>query len=49
MTFTSFEKMSKKDKAKLNKSQRVEWAFSPVTRVKPSKKIYNRKRMQNEY
>ena len=43
-TFTPYEKMSKKEKAALNKSKRVEWGFSPVTRTKQSAKIYNRKR-----
>lgn len=44
--FTSYEKMSKKDKAALNKSRRVEWGFSPVTRTKPSAKVYDRKKMK---
>jgi len=26
---------------------RVVWGFNPVTRVKPSKKVYSRKRFQN--
>lgn len=42
--FVPYEKMSKKNKTALNKKRRTEWEFSPVTRVKPSKKIYNRKR-----
>ena len=44
--FVPYEKMSKKDKAALNKQKRTEWGFSPVTRVKPSKKVYNRKRVR---
>lgn len=40
---TSKEKMSKKEQKKLNSVKRTTWAFSPVTRVKPSKKTYKRK------
>ena len=40
----SQSKMSKRARSELNKQKRVTWNFSPVTRVKPSKKIYNRKR-----
>lgn len=29
-----------------NMNSRVVWAFSPVERVKPSKKIYNRQRFK---
>ena len=39
----SKEKMSKKEQKKLNSVKRTTWAFSPVTRVKPNKKVYNRK------
>lgn len=46
--FVPFEKMSKKNKAAENKKKRVEWGFSPVTRVKKSKKIYDRKRKYEE-
>lgn len=28
---------------------RVTWAFSPVTRVKPSKKIYSRKKAKKNF
>lgn len=41
-------KMSKKARAELNKQQRVTWNFSPVSRIKPSAKIYNRKRKDVE-
>ena len=41
----SKSKMSKKERAKLDREKRVIWEFSPVTRIKPSKKIYNRKRI----
>lgn len=43
--FIPYEKMSKKDKARVNKAKRTEWGFSPVTRIKPNKKVYNRKRV----
>lgn len=40
----SKNKMSKKEQRKLNSQKRVTWEFSPTTRVKASKKIYDRKR-----
>ena len=40
-----YNKMSKKAKAAYNKERRTTWEFSPVTRVKPSKKVYNRKKV----
>lgn len=43
----SKNKMSKKARKELNKEQRVTWGFSPVSRVKPSAKVYNRKRLRN--
>lgn len=39
----SKNKMSKKAQRELNAKKRVSWEFSPVTRVKASKKIYDRK------
>lgn len=47
--FVSESKMSKRQKAALNKQKRNTWDFSPVTRVKPSKKIYDRKKVKYEY
>lgn len=44
----SKSKMSKKARAELNKQQRVTWNFSPVSRIKSSAKIYNRKRKDVE-
>ena len=41
----SKSKMSKKERAKLDREKRVTWEFSPITRVKQSKKIYNRKKL----
>ena len=42
--FVSYSKKSKKAKREADVSKRVVWGFSPVTRVKQSKKIYNRKK-----
>jgi len=47
--FVPYEKMSKKDKAALNKKKRTTWNFSPVTRTKPSGKVYNRKKAKREW
>ena len=43
----SKNKMSKKAQAELNKQKRNTWSMSPVTRVKVSKKVYNRKRLRD--
>lgn len=43
----SKSKMSKKAQRELNAKKRVTWDFSPVSRVKQSKKIYNRKRLRD--
>lgn len=42
------EKRSKKEKARLAREKRVTWEFSPVSRVKESKKLYQRKRPLRE-
>ena len=39
----SKNKLSKKARRELDKQKRVTWDFSPVSRVKPSKKVYNRR------
>ena len=44
--FTPYKKMNKRQRAALDKQKRNSWEFSPITRVKPSKKIYNRKKMR---
>ena len=41
---TSKNKMSKKARREMNNSQRSFWVISPVTRVVPNKKAYNRQR-----
>ena len=39
--------MKKQNKRSIpHKRQRITWGFSPVTRVKPSKKRYNRKKFK---
>lgn len=43
---TSYDKLSKKAQKKQNAQKRVTWGFSPVSRVKPSKKVYSRKRKE---
>lgn len=43
---TSRNKMSKKAQKELNSQKRVTWGFSPVSRVKTSKKVYDRKRKE---
>jgi hypothetical protein len=40
----SRNKMSKKARRELDKQKRATWNFAPTTRIKQSKKIYNRKR-----
>ena len=39
----SYNKMSKKAQREYNKQKRTTWAFSPVSRIKPSRKLYSRK------
>ena len=41
--FVSQDKMSKKDRKKLNDLKRVKWEHSPVTKIVESKKVYSRK------
>ena len=43
--FVEYSKMSKKRQKEENSKKRNTWACSPVTRVVPSKKIYNRKKV----
>ena len=46
MKFTSEQKMGKRERSALNKSRRTTWEFSPITRVKPSKKLYKREKVR---
>ena len=43
--FVPFQKMSKRKRMEMNKKKRAEWGFNPTTRVKQSKKVYNRKKV----
>ena len=46
-TFIPYEKLSKKEKQKINKAKRGTWGeFNPVTRKPQNSKTYNRKRAQ---
>jgi len=46
MNFIPYEKLSKKEKRTKNKRERGDWGnVSPITRIVPNKKAYNRKRM----
>ena len=46
--FVTYEKLSKKKQKEMNKEKRGTWGvMSPVTKVKPSAKVYNRKRKQD--
>lgn len=42
--FVPETKMSKRDRSALNKQNRNTWPMNPITRVKPSDKLYNRKK-----
>ena len=46
--FVSYEKMSKKQQKIVTASKRGNWGnVKPITKVKASAKIYNRKKKQN--
>ena len=46
--FIPYEKLSKKEKRKLNRARRQTWgAMSPVTRKPVSSRAYNRKKAQD--
>ena len=46
--FIPKDKMSKKEKKKLDEENRVTWEFSPFTRIIPNKKAYDRKKAKQE-
>lgn len=48
-TFIPYEKMSKKEKRKINNEKRNVWAINPVTRKTENKKVYNRKKLRRDY
>ena len=46
MKFIPFDKLSKKEQKKRNQAKRGDWKdVNPITKVVPSKKIYNRKKV----
>lgn len=46
--FVSYEKMSKKQQKIVNASKRGSWGYvKPITKVKASAKIYNRKKQNS--
>ena len=46
--FVAYEKLSKKKQKELNKAKRGTWGvMSPITKVKPSAKVYSRKKKQD--
>jgi len=46
--FVAYEKLSKKEQKKLNAEKRKTWGdVKPITKVKPSAKLYNRKKKQD--
>ncbi len=45
--FIEYEKLSKKKQKEINNAKRGTWGnIKPVTKVKPSAKVYNRNRMK---
>jgi hypothetical protein len=42
------QKMGKRAKKELDVSSRNVWSMSPITRMKPSKKVYDRKRRSKD-
>ena len=44
---TPKSKMSKRERAALDRKKRTMWEFNPITRVKPSAKMYNRKKLHS--
>ena len=48
LKMVSKNKMSKSAQKELNNQKRTTWTFSPVTRVKQSKKLYDRKAGKTE-
>ena len=46
--FIPYEKLSKKEKRKLNRAGRTTWVMSPVTRKPEPPKAYNRNKARRE-
>lgn len=46
--FVAYEKLSKKQQKQLNTTKRKTWGdVKPITKIKPSAKLYNRKKKQD--
>ncbi len=43
-SFVPYEKLSKKEKRRIDAERRAAWQFRPDTRVKQSAKLYSRKK-----
>lgn len=46
--FVPYEKMSKKERRRLDEAKRSVWPLSPFTRVVPNKKAYDRNKVKEE-
>lgn len=44
-TMTPYRKIGKRAQKEMNAQKRVSWGFSPVSRIKPNAKVYNRKHL----
>ncbi len=42
--YIPYTKLGKKAQKKFNKERREEWSIQPITKVIPSKKVYDRKK-----
>jgi len=48
--FVPFEKLSKKEQKERNKQKRGAWGeVKPITKIVPSKKVYNRKKVGKDF
>ena len=47
--FVPRDKMSKRERKKLDAQNRTTWEFSPVTKIVKSKQVYDRKKQPRNY
>ena len=47
--FIPYEKLSKKEKRKLDAERRVTWDINPITRKSKDKKVYDRKKKTDRH
>ena len=47
--FTSYSKSSKKEKKRIDAMKRNIWSVSPITRVPPNPKAYNRNQEKQKF